>query len=598
MLAAALVLAPARCTPNQTPIFTIQGRAHVSPLIGREVRSSGVVTAVAGPDAYVQDPEGDGDPATSDAVVIRSRRQGLRAGDEVRFRGRVAETVPGGPRTANLSTTTIEAAEVEVLSRGRPLPAPVILDRENRLPPAAHVISPDELPVNLRDERQAARNRYDPDEDAIDFFESLEGMLVTLRRPVAISALQAFDARQSEVVTLPDSGAGIASRRRTPAGGILLQSGRENLGSQNPERVQIQFDAAFYPRAVPSIRVGDRLSEVSGILRYDFGNYELAATSALRVEPTDRPRPSGTLVGTGDRVTVATYNVLNLSATPADSAQRRMLAGQIVESLRSPDILALQEVQDESGEADDGTTSARGTLRALTSTIRRAGGPTYAAFDVAPADGRPGGAPGGNIRNAFIYNPARVRLISYRSLTPEVLGTVGARDSLAFRESRDPLEGVFEFRGRRIGLINNHLSSRFGSTPTFGAVQPFVQAGEAERAAQVRALRIYAAHRLRADPDARLIVLGDMNTFEFSDELAELLPGSPPLLYALSSLLPPGERYTYNYEGNSQTLDHVFVSASLREGAELEIVHLNTDFPALRGLTASDHDPQVARLRP
>jgi predicted extracellular nuclease len=88
-----------------------------------------------------------------------------------------------------------------------------------------------------------------------------------------------------------------------------------------------------------------------------------------------------------------------------------------------------------------------------------------------------------------------------------------------------------------------------------------------------------------------------MNTFEFSDELAELLPGSPVVLYPLTPLVPQAERYSYNYEGNSQTLDHVFVSRALLPSAELDVVHLNADFPARPGLTASDHDPLVARLR-
>jgi predicted extracellular nuclease len=158
------------------------------------------------------------------------------------------------------------------------------------------------------------------------------------------------------------------------------------------------------------------------------------------------------------------------------------------------------------------------------------------------------------------------------------------------------LEGVFEFRGRRLRVIGNHLSSRFGSTPVFGATQPFVQAGEPARAAQVRSLHDYAASLLATESEAWIAVLGDMNTFEFSDELAELLPGSPPALYPLMSLVPQEERYSYNYEGNSQTLDHVFVSPALRDIAEVDVVHLNTDFPAIPGLTASDHDPVVARV--
>jgi predicted extracellular nuclease len=552
----------------------------------------GVVTTVASDEIHLQDPAGDGDPATSDAITLRTRAGGVAPGDEVRVTGFVTEFVPGGVSMANLSITSIERPGIVILRRSRPLPPPVVLGRDGRVPPTRDVISPDELPVNLRVRDQVARNRFDPDGDAIDFFESLEGMRVTVRRPVAVSALQTFNPEQSEIVTLPDGGARVAPGRRTRAGGILLQSGRDHHGGQNPERIQIHFDAALLPGPVPSVRVGDNLSDVTGVMRYNFGNYEVAATAGFEIRPRSMTPEITMLVGIPGTLTVASYNVLNLSATASDSAQRRLLAGQIVESLSSPDIIALQEIQ-----ADDGTISARGTLTALGHAITSTGGPRYAFFDVAPANGRPGGAPGGNIRNAFLYNPRRVRLLSHRALTPSLLAAGGAGDSLAFQESRDPLEGVFEFRGRRLRVINNHLSSRFGSTPVFGAIQPFVQDGEADRAAQVRALHDYTVHLLRVDPEARVIVMGDMNTFEFSDELAELLPGSPATLYSLLPLVPAAERYSYNYEGNSQALDHIFVSRALVSGTELDVLHLNTDFPALPGRTASDHDPLVARFR-
>jgi predicted extracellular nuclease len=344
--------------------------------------------------------------------------------------------------------------------------------------------------------------------------------------------------------------------------------------------------------------VGDSLGDVTGVMRYNFGRPEIATIAEFEVR-AGRVKPETTgLVSTTHAVTVGSYNVLNLSATDADSTQRRLVARQILDALHSPDILALQEIQDDSGEADDGTTTAHGTLTALQNAIAAEGGPRYAFFDVAPADGRPGGAPGGNIRNAFLYNTERVQLVSHRALDSSVLATTGARNADAFKESRDPLEGTFEFRGRQLRVINNHLSSRFGSTPVFGAVQPFVQAGEGSRAAQVRALHAYVAQILSVDPEAMVVVLGDMNTFEFTDELAELLPGSPPVLHPLMTRVPPGERYSFNYEGNSQALDHVFVSSSLLPDAELDVVHVNIDFPARLGLTASDHDPLVARFHP
>ena len=595
--AGAMSRGPGQDFPLAVRLPAIQGQGHISRLLGREVRTSGIITVLADSQFHLQEPVGDGDPATSDAVVVRRPTAGLASGDEVQVTGRVTESVPGGDRTDNLSITTIDAGTVEILGRGRALPEPVVLGPQGRLPPSNHVISPDELPVNLRKPGEAARNRFDPESDAIDFFESLEAMRVTVSRPVAVAATQTFNANQSEIVTLPAGGAYLSPHRRTRAGGILLQSGRDNRGNQNPERIQIQLDARLFPGPVPLVRVGDTLGDVTGVMRYNFGNYEVAATAAFDVAPAGLTPERTDLVRTADALTVASYNVLNLSAAPADSAQRRLLAGQIVTALRSPDIIALQEIQDDNGETDDGTTTARGTLTAFRHAIAAAGGPLYDFFDVAPADGRPGGAPGGNIRNAFLYNPARVRRHSHRSLTPTVLAAAGARDSLAFRDSRDPLEGVFEFRGRQVSVIGNHLSSRFGSTPLFGAVQPFVQAGEAARAAQVKALNQYAGRLLMAQRNARIIVLGDMNTFEFSDELAELLPGAVPVLYPLIPGVPAEERYSYNYEGNSQTLDHVFVSRALLSGAELDVVHLNADFPALPGETASDHDPLVARFR-
>ncbi|HYC32953.1 MAG TPA: endonuclease/exonuclease/phosphatase family protein, partial [Gemmatimonadales bacterium] len=463
--------------------------------------------------------------------------------------------------------------------------------------PAGAVISADELPVNLRDSAQARANRFDPGEDAIDFLEALEGMRITVAAPLAVSAIQVFGAGAAEVFVVPDGGAAVDAERRTEAGGILLQSGPENRGSQNPERLQVQLDTALGPGAFPQIAVGDRLEDVTGVLRYDFGNYEVAATEPLRVRSAGRASARSRLRTDELGLAFGSYNVLNLGGGPEDSLQRRLLGRQIAGALGAPAILALQEIQDDSGERDDGTTGAQRTLALLAEAIRGAGGPGYRWCDVPPADGRQGGAPGGNIRNAYLYDPARVRLVRCVSLTPAMLAAAGAHDPDVFRDSRDPLLAVVEVGRRRITFINNHLTSRFGSTPVYGAVQPFVQAGEAERAGQVRALNAYVRHLLAEYSDAAVVVLGDMNTFDFSDDLATLLPGTPRVLYALADLVPTARRYSYNYEGNSQTLDHVFVTWALRPDAEIEYVHLNADYPALSGAAASDHDPVVARVR-
>ncbi|HKB19940.1 MAG TPA: hypothetical protein VKC65_02925 [Gaiellaceae bacterium] len=54
------------------------------------------------------------------------------------------------------------------------------------------------------------------------------------------------------------------------------------------------------------------------------------------------------------------------------------------------------------------------------------------------------------------------------------------------------------------------------------------------------------------------------------------------------------ERYSYDFEGNSQVLDQILVSDNLFENFPFDYdpVHVNSEFFD----QASDHDPQVVRL--
>jgi predicted extracellular nuclease len=100
----------------------------------------------------------------------------------------------------------------------------------------------------------------------------------------------------------------------------------------------------------------------------------------------------------------------------------------------------------------------------------------------------------------------------------------------------------------------------------------------------------FVSQILAIDANAPVIVLGDFNDFEFSPPVMALKNAG---LSALIETLPPNERYSYVYEGNSQTLDHLLVSSrllSLKTG--FDVVHVNAEFLD----QASDHDPSVARF--
>ncbi|MEO1511019.1 MAG: choice-of-anchor I family protein, partial [Planctomycetota bacterium] len=58
--------------PGGATVGSIQGAGHISPFEGQVVTTSGIVTAVDSDGFYLQDPTGDGDDATSDAIFVET----------------------------------------------------------------------------------------------------------------------------------------------------------------------------------------------------------------------------------------------------------------------------------------------------------------------------------------------------------------------------------------------------------------------------------------------------------------------------------------------------------------------------------------------
>ena len=562
LLSQAATTATARNTSaeSEVPIFAIQGAGHHSPFVGETVTTSGIVTAVENDGFFLQDPHGDGDDDTSDAIYVYTKNFApVTVSDHAEVTGEVIEFTSGGERSGNLSMTEISLPErIQVGSSGNPLPHPVIIGRRGRLPPT-EVIDDDELCV------------YEPHQDGIDFYESLEAMRVTVEDAAPVSATNRF----GEIFVVSNQGrmaTGMNSR-----GGITATE-----GDANPERIQV--DGRLLQAPMPVVNPGDLLGDVTGVMGYSYGNFEVLAEAAPQAIPSGLAPEVTFLTGDEAHVTIASYNVQNLD--PGDPPERfRRLGEHIAWNLHSPDIVALQEVQDNSGPSKDGVTSADLTGEMLTSAILEAGGPVYEYHDVAPEDDSSGGEPGGNIRVGFLVNPHRVGLLA---------GSLQSLDDPggAFRNARRPLQAVLRFGRHHLTLINCHFSSRSGSTPLFGAVQPPVEHATTKRTTQAAFLRNHVRSLLDRDPTACVVALGDFNDTGFAEPLLILAGGGSPLV-DLSSSLPKEERYSHNYQGNSQSLDHILVNAErLEAGAALDIVHVNADFAD----PVSDHDPVIARV--
>ena len=341
-------------TPTEPPvdakIHDIQGAAHRSPLAGKVAANvTGVVTAKTGNGFWFQDPQPDTDPATSEGLfVFTSSAPTVSVGDAVTVQGTVAEFRPGGSGgVTNLTTTELTNPTITVTGTAA-VPAPTIVGPGGRVPPST-VIDDDSA-----GDVETTSTAFDPANDGLDFWESMEGMWLGINEPEVTGPTSSF--RELSVVP---AGSGV----RTVRGGILLQK-----TDSNPERVLL--DDVLTP--IPDAKTGDKLAGVvTGVLDYSFGNFKFLPTVTPTVIDGGVKRET-TKASSPLQVSVATFNVENLD--PSDGpAKFDGLAQAVVHNLASPDILGLEEIQDNDGATNSGTTAANVTLDTLVAAIQARG---------------------------------------------------------------------------------------------------------------------------------------------------------------------------------------------------------------------------------
>ncbi|MEU5754930.1 endonuclease/exonuclease/phosphatase family protein [Streptomyces sp. NPDC047829] len=571
-------------------VHDIQGTTRQSPYAGKQVTDvAGIVTGVRGYGSrgfWIQDPSPDADPATSEGVfVFTNSVPKVAVGDAVTVSGTVTEYVPGGTSSGNQSLTEITRPTFTVVSSGNPVPA-------------ATTVSARSVPRAYAPEGDADAGgsvgglTLRPAKYALDFYESLEGMNVRVSDARVVGATDPYT--ELWITVKPREN---ANRR----GGTVYGS----YDSQNTGRLQIQ--SLGRPADFPDANVGDTLAgTTAGPLDYNqYGGYTLVASELGALESGGLERES-TRAQSSRELAVATYNVENLDPSDDTFAAH---AEAIVRHLKSPDIVSLEEIQDDNGATDDGTVTAGATVGKLIDAIAAAGGPRYDWRGIDPVDKADGGEPGGNIRQAFLFDPERVSFTDRGAgdaTTPTAVTKVRGRAALthspgrvdpanpAWANSRKPLAGEFVFRGRTVVVVANHFNSKGGDQGLTAQYQPPSRGSETQRHLQAAAVNTFVKEVLAVQKNADVIALGDINDFEFSRTTRILEDGGA--LWSAVKSLPPSERYSYVYQGNSQVLDQILVSPSVRWAGRLsyDSVHVNAEFHD----QVSDHDPQVLRFRP
>lgn len=309
------------------------------------------------------------------------------------------------------------------------------------------------------------------------------------------------------------------------------------------------------------------------------------------------------------RLRIATYNVENLNPQVGDPDPRNndrldRLALSIAKHLESPDILAIQEVQDNDGPEDHGVTDASESMQELVDAIVANGGPRYAFTDIAPNDNRDGGQPGSNIRQAFLYNPEKVSLHDApKGKADQHTDIVKGEDGKihlannpgrihpeyhCFADSRKPLvaEFVDKASGESVFITNVHLVSKAGD-PSVRDKQRAIQA--ATIAGFVEDLHTALKEN---GQDANLMVTGDFNAYP--DEYPVKILDDQPYMQNIAKGLENGEYYTYVYRGQKIAIDHMIASGDMTRELDAEPKKINAGKP--KGEAASDHNPVVVEV--
>jgi predicted extracellular nuclease len=584
LVAAALAVAFAASAHAQT-IGALQGTGHLSTFADMSVTNiAGIVTAVEGSGFWIQD-SGDGNALTSDGIyVFRSGGSKPLVGDDVRVSGLLKEFRPGGSGgTNNLTTTEIDAVAGSWtrVSGGNALPAATVIN--------ASLLPPSLIAPNVGNFNTLAGYVLQPSQYAIDFYESLEGMRVSLPSAISVGPRNSF----GEIPVMATAQIGAPGIISSPRGGVVVGPGQFN-------GQRIQLDDRLL--ATPVVHSGAELSNIVGVMDYSFSNYKLNVTQAVTVVSNSLARETVTLPE--GKFAMASYNVENLGGD-ASAARITQIASQIKNTLGAPHLISLQEVQDNNGATNNGVVAADVTLSRLAAELNAQTGRNYQFVTVNPANNADGGQPGGNIRQAFLYDAARVTFsgvvggaldaISATSVGGQIQLNLGAGridpTNTAFASSRKPLVTEFTVDGQKIIVISNHFNSKGGDQPLFGPSQAPVLSSATQRLQQAQAVAGFVQSLLAINPNANIVVAGDLNDFQFADTLAPLAAAG---LINLTNTLAPGERYTYNFEGNLQALDHMLVSPNLMNTGSLvyDVVHANAEFSD----QLSDHDPTLLTM--
>ncbi len=599
--------------PLAARIFEIQGTVAQSPLAGRNVVTSGVVTRINNNGFFIQDLTGDGNPATSDGIFVfvnPTTYPAVVVGNLVSVTGSVVEFNTGAfPTPATPTPTVTELTTITSVS---------LLGNGYSIAPT---------PVNLPTAVAGELERY-------------EGMLVTLNGPFTI-AQNFFQGRYGQLTLGFNNRLETPTNRHRPGSTQAIALADENArrriilddgsSAQNPNPTPYLALSTTLPRA------GDRVGSITGVIDFGLATNNNPGLGDYKIHPTvaptfmiANPRSAVPVPIAADQLKIASFNVLNFFTTFTDGRTADGLSGQgctlgtsisagncrgasnlaefnrqrtkIVEAMVAipADAFGLMEIQ------SNGNVAVQNLVDALNA---RLGSGTYASTALPTATGTDA------IRVAIIYKPSRLSPLGAPASDTDPVN------------NRPTLAQTFRHGGERFTLVVNHFKSK-GSCPAPGDADAAgnTDAGDgqgcwnAQRLLQAQRLRSFVAGVQNTAATDQALLIGDFNAYAQEDPVYNLT--SSGYVDQVGRFDPSA--YSYVFDGGAGRLDHAFSTGALSakvtaafpwhiNADEIALADYNLEFKAplttCGGLCppdpyradayrSSDHDPIVVAIRP
>lgn len=609
-----LVAASAAFAQKDLSIAQIQGSKNVSEHVGASVRTTGIVTARIRSGFFLQtaDAKVDSDPATSEGIYVFTKDEppaDAAIGSEVHVTGKVEEF---RHRNENYGLTITEINhfigrdQLRVVSSGNPLPKPITLTHAD-----------------------FASNK-------VDQLEKFEGMRVFAPELTAVAPTGGrVDAKTESVFS---DGVFYAVLKGTPRpfrepGMSVVQF----AGSDEKDREKWKKDAPRLPifdhnpevlRIESLTQIGasglnvfarSEIKGMTGVVHYAFNRYSILTDAGTTPTVTATGRPVVMPATTERQISIAAANIESLFDDVDDPAireevvtteafQKRIgkVSLAVRDYLRLPDVFAVIEAENIN------------VLKKLAAKINAdavAAGkpdPKYEPYLFEGNDGR-------GIDNGFLVKSSRIKVVTVKQFGKDEKYKNPRTGDETFLNDRPPIALELTVTDTKSShpfaftVVANHLKSFRGvDDPQDG---PNVRM---KKKLQAEFLAKWVNGRQKANPNERILLVGDFNAFAFNDGLVDQIgtivgkpaPKDAVLLASddlveidlinLVNLIKVDQQYSYTFDGNAQVLDHFIANQQMRKHlAGFGYLRVNADYPQILRAVAdrverfSDHDVAV-----